>query len=77
MSVSLLDDSLEIDVYFDPQDCKFDDNICVAMYESCADEERILQAEEVNIYLTEEQARQLAAALLKAADESNKTQHNR
>ena len=77
MSVYLLEDSLKIDVYYDPQDCKFDDNVCVAMFESCPDEERILQAAEVNIYLTEDQARQLAAELLKAADASNKTQKNR
>lgn len=77
MAVYLLEDSLKIDVFFDPQDCTFEDNICVAMFESCPDEERILQAHEVNIYLTEEQARALAAALLKAADDSNLTQRDR
>ena len=77
MSVYLLEDSLKIDVFFDPQDCKFEDNICVAMFESCPEEEQILQAAEVNIYLTEDQARQLAAELLKAADASNLTQKGR
>lgn len=77
MTVSLLDDSLKVDVYFDPEDSTFNDNICVALVESCPEEECILNANEVNIYLTEEQARALAAELLRAADVSSQTQKGR
>ena len=77
MPIYLLDHSLKVDVFYDPEDCKFNDNICVSLFESCPEDERILQADEVNIYLTEEQARELAEELLKAAKKSSHTQQNR
>lgn len=70
MPISLLDNSLKVDIYYDHEDCQFDDNICVSFVEDCPEEEKIFQAGETNIYLTPEQARQLAQALLAAASES-------
>ena len=71
MAIYLLDDSLKVSVYFDPSDADYDDNICVSMVEECPEEEKILIAGETNIYLTPDQACQLAQALQAAVKESN------
>jgi hypothetical protein len=67
MEISLLDNSLKVEVFFDRQDDSFRDNICLRIKETCPDEERIFRAEESNLYLTPQQACQLADSLLKAA----------
>ena len=70
MPILLLDDSLKVDVFFDPDDSDFDDNICMSLAESCPEDEKILCAEQVEIYLTAPQARQLGMALIQAAEQS-------
>ncbi|MCE1253180.1 MAG: peptidyl-prolyl cis-trans isomerase [Anaerolineae bacterium] len=66
-SIYLLDRTLKLDVYFDPEDSQFNDNICISICEDCPEEsEKVLIADETNVYLTEEQAKQLADALLAA-----------
>jgi hypothetical protein len=70
MSIYLLDDSLKIDIFFEPGDTEFADNICIEVDEDCPEGEKIFRADETNIYLTASQARQLAQALLAAAEES-------
>ncbi len=67
MVIHLLDDSMVVEVFFDPSDREFSDNICVRVKEDCPEEERLLRAEETNIFLTPQQACQLAQALSKAA----------
>jgi hypothetical protein len=69
-SIYLLDRSLKVDVYYEPEDRNFNDNICISFCEECPDYEKIFVADETNIYLTSEQARQLAEALLQATFES-------
>ncbi len=71
MSINLLDGSLQVDIFYDPKDCRYEDNICVRIKEVCQEDEKILYAGETNIFLTVEQARQLANALMKTADQSN------
>jgi hypothetical protein len=70
VTISLLDNSLKVTVFFEEKDCEFDDNVCVSFAEVCPDEERIFRAEETNIYLTPKQAHQLAKALEQAAQAS-------
>ena len=70
MAIYLLDDTLKVEVFFDPEDCEFNDNICVRFTEECPEEEKLFWAGETNIYLTLEQARQLAQVLKQAADAS-------
>jgi hypothetical protein len=70
MSIYLLDNSLKVDVFFDTEDCDFNDNICVRFTEECPEEEKLFWAGETNIYLTPDQARQLARVLLEAAEAS-------
>ncbi len=67
MAIYLLDDSLKVEVFFDPEDCEFNDNICVRFTEECPEEEKLFWAGETNIYLTPDQARQLARVLNDAA----------
>jgi len=70
MAINLLDDSLSVDVYYDQDDCEYEDNICISILEDCPDEEKIFRVGQTNLYLTREQARQLGQALLAAAEES-------
>ena len=70
MVIKLLDDSLEVNILFDLTDCEFSDNVCVQVTEDCPDDEKVFRGDETNLYLTPKQARQLASALLHAAEES-------
>ncbi len=70
MTISLLDGSLKIDVFYDCKDRQFEDHICIKVVEDCPEDEKIFYAGETNIYLTPEQARQISNALLKAVDQS-------
>ncbi len=67
MAIHLLDNSLHVEVFYDPSDRAYSDNICVQVQEDCPEEERLLRAVETNIFLTPQQACQLAQALSKAA----------
>lgn len=70
MAIYLLDNSVRVLVFYEDNDCEFEDNICVRFDEECPDEEKIFKADETNIYLTATQAQELAQALLKAASTS-------
>jgi len=70
MSLNILDDTLNIDVFYEEHDRAFCDNICIRFWESCPDEERLFLHDETNIYLTPEQACALARLLLEAAGRS-------
>ena len=68
--IYLLDRSLKVEVYYEPEDRAFCDNICISFCEECPEKERIFNADETNIYLSSEQSKKLAKALLAAAKES-------
>ncbi|HEY4693271.1 MAG TPA: hypothetical protein VIH16_07520 [Bellilinea sp.] len=70
MSLFLLDDTLSVDVYFDRSDNQFSDNVCIRLWESCPEDEKIFIADETNLFLTPDQALQLAQMLLAAVDDS-------
>ena len=70
MSLILLDDTLSVDIYFEPSDDQFDDNVCISLWESCPEDEKIFIADETNIYLTPNQAHELAKMLLDAVNAS-------
>lgn len=73
MGLYLLDDTLSVEVFYDPSDGQFSDNVCLRLWESCPAEEKILIADETNVFLTPDQARELARLLLAAvaASEQN------
>lgn len=68
--IVLLDGSLTVEIEFEPNDEGFEDNICLSFTECCEDEEKVFCADEVNLFVTPQQARQLAEMLLNAARES-------
>ncbi len=68
--ILLLDDSLRVNVYYECDDCDYEDDICVSIIENCPDDEKIFIADETNLYLTPEQAKSLAMALINAVNES-------
>mgnify|MGYP001218561065 CR=1 FL=1 len=71
MSIFLLDNTLQIDIFYDCDNHDLEDNICVAIIERCPPQERLLRAGETHIFLTADQARQLAEALLATAHNSH------
>ncbi len=71
MALELLNGSLIVDIFYEPNDREYEDNVCVCLKEYGPDEEKILYANETNVYLTAEQARELADLLQKAADNSS------
>jgi len=68
--IYILDDSLEIEVFFDKDDRGYTDNICLKITESCKEEEKVFRHDENNLYLTSEQAERLAQALTRAVEKS-------
>lgn len=68
--IYILDDSLEIEVFFDKDDRGYSDNICLKITESCKDEEKVFRHDENNLYLTPEQAEHLARVLTLAVEKS-------
>ncbi len=73
MAIELLNGTLLVDVFVEHKDIEFDDNICVCLKEYGPDDEKILYANETYVYLTDEQARDLAQMLISAADQSSHT----
>ena len=72
MPIYLLDESVVVEVYYEPADCDFTDNICISFYEECPTDEKIFRAGQSNVFVTANQARQLAAAHLAAVEASEK-----
>ncbi len=70
MGISILDNSLSVQVYFDKTDAEFEDNVCLCFEETCIDDEKIFRAEKTHIYLTVKEARELAQSLIDAVDAS-------
>jgi len=68
MTLSLLDNSLKVGIYFEETDREFDDDICISFSEDCPAEEKIFRADETNIYVTPDQACLLILALQRAME---------
>jgi hypothetical protein len=67
MSIILLDGSLKVEISYDRTESRFNDNIRVMFVEDCPDDERLFRAMETNIFLTPDQACELARRLSAAA----------
>ena len=72
--INLLDDSLQVEVFYEPDDRGYEDNICLKFVESCKEEEKVFIHDETHLFLTREQVQELADALTKAIFLSNKSQ---
>ncbi len=64
--ILLLDESLQVEIFFESDDCGYEDNICLKIMESCPEDERLFIHDESHLYLTPEQAQELVAALEQA-----------
>ncbi|NPV55363.1 MAG: hypothetical protein HPY76_01635 [Anaerolineae bacterium] len=71
MAIYLLDNSLKIEIFYECIDCEYPDNITVRVTEDCPEEEKLIRADQVNLFLTPQDARKLAFALLSAAEQSH------
>ena len=70
MPIYLLDESLKVAIFYEANDCEFEDNICIQISEDCPEDEKVFIADESNLYLSIEQARQLLEALQTAIKDS-------
>ncbi len=68
--IYLLDDSLQVEVFYSCEDCDLEDNICLKVIESCPEDEKIFKHDESHLFLTRKQARAFAEALLEATRKS-------
>ena len=68
--LALLDDSLLVNVKYEQSDSDFEDNVRIQIKEVCNSDEKIFIADETNIFLTPDQANQLALSLIEAAKQS-------
>lgn len=71
MSLELMNGNLVIEVFYDKQDKEYEDNICFCVKEICPEDEKILYANETNLFITPEEARKLAEMLMDAAENSS------
>lgn len=66
----VLDDTLRLSIKYENQDRDLQDNVCLSIYESCPEDEKLFIADETNIYLTTAEAAMVAEALLTAVQKS-------
>jgi hypothetical protein len=71
MAIEILNGSMKVEIFYDRQDRDYEDNICVCVKEAGPEDEKIMYANETNLFITADQARRLAEMLLKAADQSD------
>ena len=70
--IYLLDDSLQVEIFYEKDDGGYTDNICMKIIESCIEEEKVFRHDENHLYLTPEQAKALAEAFTRAVQSSEK-----
>lgn len=71
MRIKLLKGALLVQIQFEKSDSEYDDNICLCFEEPCHDDERIFRGDQTHLYLTANEARNLANALMVVAEESD------
>ena len=72
-AITLLDDSLKLSIFYDTQDNEFEDAICLSFREDCVEDEKVLSADEVNIYLTPQQAALIVLELNRALEDARQS----
>jgi len=72
--IILLDESLQVEIYYESDDCGYEDNICLKVIESCLEDEKVFLHDESHLYLTPQQAQELSNGLLEAVKASKKIQ---
>ena len=64
--ILLLDESLQVEIFFESDDRGYEDNICLRIIESCPEEEKVFLHDESHLYLTPQQAQALVDGLEQA-----------
>lgn len=72
-AITLLDGSLKLSIFYDTEDNEFEDAICLCFREDCPEAEKVLSADEVNIYLTPEQAALIVLELSRAVEDARQS----
>ncbi len=67
-SISLLDGSLKLTIYYDPSDQEFEDDICLCFVEDCLEDEKLFKADETSMYVTPEQVALMILELNRALE---------
>ncbi len=75
MLLMLVDDSLQLSVEYDADQLEYEDTVCLTFVEDCPKDEHIFKADETRIFLTPDQADQLALALQQVAAEGRRSTH--
>jgi hypothetical protein len=70
MAIYLLDNTLKIEICYEECDSDYEDDILVKIIEECPEDEKIFRHDETNLYLTPQQANDLARLLDSAAQAS-------
>ncbi len=65
-AITLLDGSLKLSIFYEESDREFEDDICLRFVEDCPEDEKILSADEVNIFLTPGEAALIVLELNRA-----------
>ena len=68
--ILLLDESLQIEIFFASEDCDLEDNICLKISESCPEDEKVFRHDESHLFMTCGQAEEFANGLLEAVQKS-------
>jgi hypothetical protein len=67
-TITLLDGSLKLNIYFEESDREFEDDICLCFVEDCPEDEKLFKADEVSIYATPEQVALMILELNRALE---------
>lgn len=76
-AITLLDGSLKLNIFYDTEDNEFEDTICLSFREDCVEDEKVLSADEVNLYLTPEQAALIILELSRAVEKARQDSSDR
>lgn len=67
-TITLLDGSLKLNIFFEESDRDYDDDICLCFSEDCPEDEKVFKADETSIYLTPEEAALIVLELTRAIE---------
>lgn len=67
-TLSLLDGSLKLTVFYEQSERDYEDDICICFVEDCDEKEKLFRADEVNIYLTPREVGLLVLELNRAME---------
>lgn len=55
-TITLLDGTLKLSIFYEENDREYDDDICLRFIEDCPEDEKLFKFDDVSFYITPEQA---------------------